>query len=212
MGIAPELLPHIFDLFTQGDRSMDRAEGGLGIGLTLVKTLTELHGGRVSAASGGPGQGSEFAIRLAASAPAASVAPAGPAPTRRNGRGARALIVDDNADTANSLARLLTRAGYRARAAYDGREAATAARELRPEFVLLDIGLPGMNGYEVAETLRNDESCTGAMFIAVSGYGDERSRKRSSAAGFDAHLVKPLDFDALLALLAERTVANQATR
>ena len=205
VGILPEKLPEMFELFTQGDRSLARSEGGLGIGLTVVKKLVELHGGSVSATSGGPGLGSEFTVRFpSANRPEeAGASPEPPAPTTRRPR-SRILVVDDNVDTARGLARLLGRAGHEVRAVHGGLEGIEAAREFRPEIVLLDIGLPGMDGYQVASTLRQGESGGDLLIIALSGYGQEEDRKLSRRAGFDQHLVKPVDFDELLSLLADQ--------
>ena len=216
MGIPPDKLPLMFDLFTQGNRSLARSEGGLGIGLTIVRSLAELHGGTVTAHSEGTGQGSEFVLRLPAIA-AAKGSSAAPARTG-NGRAAavnpparphtaaaaahRVLVVDDNADSAQGTARILTRQGHDVRIVYDGPSALEAAREHRPRYVLLDIGLPGMDGYEVAARLRQDATLKDATLIAVSGYGQDSDRRRSREAGFDQHLVKPVDPEELLGLLA----------
>ena len=203
MGIAPEKLPQMFELFAQGDRSLARSEGGLGIGLTVVKKLVEMHGGTISARSEGVGKGSDFTIRLpSASKPAATRTDAPTSPsTATEPRKARILVVDDNIDTARGMARLLKLIGHTIATAHSGPEAIEAARQHRPDFVLLDIGLPGMTGYEVAARLRQEESCQGAVIIAVSGYGQDEDRRRSKESGFDHHLIKPLDHDALLALL-----------
>ncbi len=203
VGIPPEKIPEMFELFAQGERSIARSEGGLGIGLTIVRKLSEMHGGAVSAHSEGPGKGSEFTVRL----PAATAAvPASPAslPVPRNGaerEPSRILVVDDNIDTARGLARLMALFGHTVETAHDGASALEAARTMRPEFVLLDIGLPGMDGYEVCERLRLEESCAGARIIAISGYGQDEDRRRSRAAGFDHHLVKPVELGELKALL-----------
>ncbi len=193
VGIPPEVLPHVFDLFVQADRSMARSQGGLGIGLTVVKRLVELHGGRVEARSEGPGRGSEFIVRLpAAEGPKPAPKPR-PAPDGQPAARRRALVVDDNADAAESLAVLLRSAGHEVRTAYDGPSALAAARDLRPEVVLLDLGLPGMDGCEVARRLRQLEGLQGALLVALTGYGSEEDRRRSKEAGFDRHLVKPVD-------------------
>jgi PAS domain S-box-containing protein len=202
VGITPELLPRIFDLFTQGDRSSARSEGGLGIGLTLVQKLAQMHGGDVIAVSGGAGQGSEFMVRLPALKDSAAQRPTPKTTLPRVARqSSRILVVDDNADTAKGLGRLLTLLGHEVQLAYDGRAAIELARSHRPEIVLLDIGLPGMDGYEVVKRLRT-EGCGGSLIIAVSGYGQEEDRRRSRQAGFDHHLVKPVDYDALMSLLS----------
>jgi PAS domain S-box-containing protein len=193
VGISPELLPRMFELFAQADRSLARSEGGLGIGLTLVRSLAELHGGTVTATSGGPGKGSEFVVRLPAAqrqTPAAPGLKGGPADslTRRF----RVLVVDDNVDTAAGMAKLLKLSGHDVRIAHSGEEALKAAHEHRPEVLLLDIGLPGMDGYELASRLRQEECGRDAVLIAVSGYGEEQARHRSEKAGFNHHLVKPV--------------------
>jgi CheY-like chemotaxis protein len=203
VGIAPELLPHIFDLFTQEGRSLSRSQGGLGIGLTLVKNLVEMHGGSVTARSEGLGRGSEFVVRLPAPAVTTPARPpedrsaSGPGYPRR-----RILVVDDNVDSAKSLARLLARLyGQEVRVAHDGPEALSIADEFRPEVVLLDIGLPGMDGNEVARRLRVRPEFEGVLIVALTGWGQESDVERSRAAGFDHHLVKPASPEAILELL-----------
>ncbi|WP_422927884.1 PAS domain S-box protein [Singulisphaera sp. PoT] len=202
VGIPPEKLPEMFELFAQGDRSLARSEGGLGIGLTVVKKLVEMHGGGIAARSEGPGQGSEFTIRLpAAQQPAPTRDDAGPSPLKP-ARKAKVLVVDDNVDTAKGMARLLKLIGHEVATAHSGPEAIEVARAYDPDFILLDIGLPGMSGYEVASQLRREPCCEGSVIVAVSGYGQDEDRRRSRQAGFDHHLIKPLDHDALLSLLA----------
>jgi CheY-like chemotaxis protein len=193
MGIPKELLSSVFDLFSQADRSLDRAQGGLGIGLSLVKGLVEMHGGQVTAHSDGPGRGSRFSIRLPASivveAPAAG-------PARLHGAEAgsqRVLVVEDNADAAEAMRMLLGEFGHQVASASNGLDAIALAKSFRPDVILLDIGLPGIDGYELARTLRALEETRGARVIAVTGYGQPSDRERSSAAGFDNHLVKPVD-------------------
>ena len=205
-GIGPELLPHVFELFTQGDRSLARTEGGLGIGLTVVKTLTEMHGGSATAASAGPGRGSEFVVRLpAVASPLPRPAPAPMPPDRERSRpGSRILVVDDNVDLTRGLSILLRRFGYEVEAAYDGVAAIEAARAQRPEVVLLDIGLPGMDGYEVARRLRLEEGLREATIIAITGYGQEDGHRLSRAAGFNHHLIKPVQIDDLVSLLRRK--------
>ena len=204
VGIPPERLPGVFELFAQGDRSLARSEGGLGIGLTVVKKLVELHGGSVAASSEGPGRGSEFVVRVpSASRPGTGELGDGPVEPARKPT-ARVLVVDDNVDTARGMARLLKLIGHEVRAVHGGPEAIEAAREFRPEFILLDIGLPGIDGYRVASTLRGEECGKVCVIVAISGYGQDEDRRRSAEAGFDHHLVKPVDPDDILALL-ERT-------
>ncbi len=201
IGIPPDRLPEMFELFSQGERSIARSEGGLGIGLTIVQKLTEMHGGRVSAFSSGPGLGSTFTIHLPAASRRRDAETDLPALTAR--RGSRILVVDDNVDTARGMVRLLKLLGNEVQVAYDGLSALELARHMNPEFILLDIGLPGMDGYEVATKLRRDPCCKTAVIIAVSGYGHEEDRRRSREAGFDHHLVKPIDFDSLVSLMAQ---------
>jgi PAS domain S-box-containing protein len=203
VGVSPELLSRMFDLFAQGDRSKARSEGGLGIGLTLVRKLAEMHGGKVTATSEGPGKGSEFVVRLPAleESPLQSRPPILHRPHVARQR-SRVLVVDDNVDTARGLAKLLRLLGHEIQLAFDGPTAIQLARTHRPEVVLLDIGLPGMDGYQVVKLLRQDEWCKDSLIIAASGYGQEEDRRRSHEAGFDHHLVKPVDYDALMSLLA----------
>jgi two-component system CheB/CheR fusion protein len=204
IGISPELLPSIFDLFVQADKSLDRAESGLGIGLTLVRRLVELHGGHIDVRSGGSGKGSEFTVRLPAlpgtalpTASAEAEAAEGKPVARR-----RILIVDDNTDTAESMALLLQLEGHEVRTAFDGPGALDAAKIFHPQIVLLDIGLPGLDGYEVARRLRALPEPETPLLVAMTGYGQAEDRGRSHAAGFDEHLVKPVDLDRLKALTA----------
>jgi PAS domain S-box-containing protein len=211
IGISPEMLPHIFDLYTQVDGNLARSLGGLGIGLTLVKMLVELHGGSVSAASEGPGKGSEFTIRLPAlNAPSEDEAQEGrflPRPTHRPWR-PRVLVVDDNVDMALGLALLIETSGHEVKTAHEGSSALEIARQFRPEFVLLDIGMPGMNGYELAEAFKNDPVLREATLIAISGYGQQHDRARARAAGFDHHLIKPVELEILLPILGERQASE----
>jgi signal transduction histidine kinase len=202
IGIAPKVLPRIFDLFSQGEQDLNRPEGGLGVGLALVRELVALHGGSVRVASAGPGEGTEFEVRIPMIA-APARAPAGPAERpARTGTGARrVLVVDDNQDSAESLAALLEALGHEVHAAHDGRQALELAR-LAPDLVLLDIGMPGMSGHEVARRLRADTGLCDTVLIALTGYGTDEDRRASREAGFDGHLVKPIDFDALERILA----------
>ena len=201
MGIPPEKLPEMFELFAQGERSIARSEGGLGIGLTIVKKLVEMHDGGITAASAGPGRGSEFVVTLPAARQPAPIRSAAADGKVAPGRRSRILVVDDNVDTARGLVRLLRLLGNELKAAHDGLQAIEAARAFGPDYVLLDIGLPGMDGYEVATRLKADPCCRDAVIIAISGYGQDEDRRRSRAAGFDHHLVKPVDFDSLTLLI-----------
>jgi CheY-like chemotaxis protein len=197
IGIAPEFLPRIFELFAQSERALDRAQGGLGVGLTVCKQIIELHGGSVVASSPGVGRGSTFTVRLplaeqsATSPRAAEVQPDSLL---------RVLIVDDNRDAADSLAMLLQFEGRQTLCVYSGEQALDVLAAFQPQLVLLDIGLPGMDGYEVARRLK--AVAPGLHVIALSGYAQLEDRQRSTAAGFDAHLVKPVDLDALKRALA----------
>ena len=199
VGIPAELLPRIFDLFVQGDRTLDRSQGGLGIGLSVVRRLVEMHGGQVAARSAGLGQGSSFSIRL----------PLIDAPGARPDRPAyvtaaqqRILIVDDNLDAADSLALLLQLDGHDTQAVYGSKAALERAQTYRPDVVLLDIGLPEMNGYEVARRLRELPGLERVRLIALTGYGQAEDQARAQAAGFDAHLMKPVEPEALQQALA----------
>jgi signal transduction histidine kinase/DNA-binding response OmpR family regulator len=211
-GIAAEFLPHIFDLFAQADQSLDRSQGGLGIGLTLVKHLVELHGGRVWATSEGLGKGAQVTISLPArvGAQPAEATPSAPARTAAaQPQASRILVVDDLAASAETLMALLEMEGFEVRVAHEGQEALRVAREFRPHVVLLDIGLPGMNGFEVAHGLRSQPESQEALLIALTGYGEAESRSRSAQAGFDFHMVKPADVNLLLAMLANPDEARK---
>jgi CheY-like chemotaxis protein len=191
----------MFQLFMQGDRSLARSEGGLGIGLTVVQKLAEIHGGSVVARSEGVDRGSEFVVSLPlARRPSEAATEARPG-ERPAVRGSRILVVDDSVDTAQGMVRLLKLLGNEAIAVHDGRAAVDAACTFRPDFVLLDIGLPGMDGYRVASALRRDVRSKDAVLIAVTGYGQDEDRRRAIAAGFDHHLVKPVDLDSLIPLI-----------
>ncbi len=213
MGISPETLPKIFELFVQGERTLDRAQGGLGIGLTVVRRLVELHGGSVQAFSQGLGRGSEFVIRLptATNLPSSAIYSQ---PQRTDGNGHRAadsgqrkriLIVDDNRDSAESLAILLQMLGHEVNLAYDGEMALRVAKQFSPDIVLLDIGLPRLSGLEAARRIRHELGLRDALLIAMTGYGQEEDKRRSREAGFNAHLVKPVDLSELKALLERFT-------
>ncbi|HVY81680.1 MAG TPA: ATP-binding protein, partial [Steroidobacteraceae bacterium] len=206
LGVAPNLLPHVFDLFTQSDRTLDRAEGGLGIGLTLVKRLVEMHGGRVEAHSEGLGRGAEFIVHLPVlttePAHAAQRAPrAAEARVGAEGKKLRILVVDDNVDAADSIAMLLNMEGHQTRAVNTARAALLAAPDFKPDVVLLDIGLPEMDGYEVARRLRAQNGSHRMLLVAVTGYGQPADRRRARAAGFDVHMVKPVEPATLQAFL-----------
>ena len=191
IGIAVEMLPQIFELFKQAECSLDYAQGGLGIGLALVRNLVELHGGAVSATSGGVGKGSEFTVRLPTlpQGPQALIAPEFHPAQSRN---LRVLVVEDMVGSARVFAKMLSRFwGHTVEVAHDGASALDAARSFHPELILLDIGLPGMNGYEVARRLRQQPEFSGTLLVALTGYGQEGDLRRSAEAGFDEHVTKP---------------------
>ena len=201
-GIPPHMLERVFELFTQVDGSLERQQGGLGIGLTLVQRLVALHGGSVRALSEGPGRGSRFEVTLPLHAhPPQTETPSPPTAPPRTRR--RILVVDDNEDAAHSLALLLEITGCEVRMAHDGKTGLAAAREFRPDIVLLDIGLPAMNGYEVCRALRAETWGRALTIVALTGWGQQEDRRLSTEAGFDRHLVKPLDEAALMNLVAE---------
>ena len=191
-GIPAAVLPHVFDLFTQAESSLDRSRGGLGIGLALVKNLVEMHGGTVAATSAGEGRGSLFIVRLPASCLREAPAP-GPSAAPSESGPRRILVVEDNLDAAETMMMLLEADGHHVSVVHDGAVALERARELRPDTILLDIGLPGINGFVLAALLRQQPETRSARLIAVSGYGQAKDRERSAAAGFDLHLVKPVD-------------------
>lgn len=203
IGIPPDMLPHIFETFTQVDQTLERAHGGLGIGLTLVKQLVDLHQGRVEAFSDGPGLGSEFVVSLPLvvqqDAQEQAKAPAATPPMIAR----RILVADDNRDSAESLATLLKTIGQEAHLAYDGLEALNAAEKLRPEIALLDIGMPKINGYDVARRIRQQPWGKNVVLVALTGWGQEEDKRRSREAGFDHHMVKPAEHGALVKLVAE---------
>ena len=200
-GIEPEVLPYVFEVFTQGDHTLDRSLGGLGVGLAVVKGLIEMHGGEVEARSAGPGTGSEIVFRIPLEN-AAAAAERQPAAMAHSGR--KVLVVEDNPDAGAMMRDFLELSGHEVELAATGTDGLEAARQFHPEVVLCDLGLPGMSGYEVAEELRRDPSTRSAKLIAVTGYGREEDRRRSKAAGFDIHLTKPVDPVRLRALLEER--------
>jgi len=206
VGIAPEVLPRVFDMFTQGDRSLERAEGGLGIGLTLVHRLITMHGGTVEARSDGPGKGSEFIVSLPV---ARAIADQLPEARKEDDEQAlkpvtrRILVVDDNLDSAESLVLLLKLMGNDVHTAHDGLEAVAMAETNRPDVILMDIGLPKLNGYEAARLIRERAGDREMVLIALTGWGQEEDRRRSKEAGFHHHLTKPIDLAVLQQLLAE---------
>jgi len=207
VGIAADLLPHVFDLFAQADRSLERRQGGLGIGLTLVRRLVDMHGGRVEAASEGPGRGSEFTIRLprlAVDAAEPGAEPALETPEGPPGPARRVLVVDDQPDSTDSLALFLRLRGHEVHTASDGPGALEEFARCQPEVVFLDLGLPGMSGYDVARRLRAMPEAREVRLVAVTGYGTEEDRERTRAAGFDVHLAKPVDPLAVEELLTAR--------
>jgi signal transduction histidine kinase/ActR/RegA family two-component response regulator len=216
IGIPPKLLPHVFDAFVRGDTHPAREQGGLGVGLALVRQLVELHKGEVTVFSAGKGRGSEFTIYLPLLSETESRPPSFPTPAdERVERPRRVLVVDDNADAANTLRDILTILGHDVRCTYDGAAALAAARGFHPEIVLLDIGLPGMDGYEVARRLRADAAFRGTTLIALTGFGQVSDRLRAHEAGFDWHLTKPVDADALDEIiqgLPDRAAADSALR
>jgi signal transduction histidine kinase/CheY-like chemotaxis protein len=192
VGIDPEMLPRLFDVFTQADRTLERTRGGLGLGLALVRGLVGLHRGQVQAASAGPGKGAEFTVRLplegeaAAAAEPATTAP--PTPPRR-----RVLLIEDNEDAAHTLRLVLEMFGHEVRVAHSGPDGVRTVTAWQPDVVLCDIGLPGMDGYEVARALRRDPRTAGVRLLAITGYGQPQDRRRALEAGFDAHVIKPVD-------------------
>jgi CheY-like chemotaxis protein len=190
----------VFELFAQADRSADRSQGGLGLGLALVKMLVELHGGTVTVDSAGEHQGSTFAITLPATA--AEARPAAPAAVETSSNRLRVLVVDDNVDAAQTLQLLLEASGHEVTVAHTAHGALEAAQRIAPHLCLLDIGLPDLNGNDLARGLRQLPASSTATLVAVTGYGRREDRDASKAAGFDHYFVKPLDVDALLALIA----------
>ena len=207
IGIAPDMLPKIFELFIQANSSYDRVQGGLGIGLALVKRLVELHGGSIVANSDGLGRGSEFVVRLPLAKEDRDECQPAPKRRSRTVSSHRILIVDDYRDSANSLSMLLKLSGGEVRTAYDGKTALEAIQSFQPSVVLLDIGMPQMDGYEVARRAREDSAGRELTLIAMTGWGEQDSIHRSKDAGIDYHLVKPVDYDALIELLDSLCVA-----
>jgi CheY-like chemotaxis protein len=209
VGIPQDMLPYIFDMFVQVDRSLDRTQGGLGIGLTLVRRLVQMHGGSVEAQSEGLGAGSTFRVRLPVAPtewdgerPTPAALPAAEAASRR------VLIVDDNVDAAESLGLLLAALGHQIQLAYDGVQALSKVATFRPEIVLLDIGLPHMNGYEVARRIKGACGGDGPQLIALTGWGQDEDRRQAREAGFDHHLTKPVEIAVLAGLIGAAVPAE----
>jgi len=203
IGIAAEMLPRIFEIFSQAKPALVRSQGGLGIGLSLVKGLVELHGGSIEARSDGPGRGCEFVVRLPVAAETPAREPARPSDEAQEPAAKwRILIVDDNQDSADSLAMLLEIMGNEVRTAYDGEQAVEAAEAIRPDVVLLDIGMPKLNGYDACRRIREQPWGKGMFLIALTGWGQEEDRRRTEEAGFDRHMVKPADAAVLMKLVA----------
>jgi CheY-like chemotaxis protein len=217
IGIAADMLPRVFDLFVQERQDLDRSQGGLGLGLTIARSLAQVHGGSLSAHSEGLGRGSEFVVRLpsAAASLAGDAQPASPAsqaPAPVITRTVRVLVVDDNEDAADLLVEALAAKGYPTRRAHDGPAAIRVCREFEPHVALLDIGLPVMDGYELAERLRQLPGMAALRLYAVTGYAQQSDRERSRAAGFDRHFVKPLDVEVIDQVLrdASETAPTEA--
>jgi CheY-like chemotaxis protein len=203
VGMSAELLKSAFVLFKQASQSLDRPHGGLGVGLALVQRLVQLHGGTVTAQSEGTGRGSEFVVRL----PLCALRPEGPEPTKPleaqapTTRTRRVLVVDDNFDAGQALLFLLQNEGHDVRLATDGAAGLVLARSFKPQVMLLDIGMPQLDGYQLASRIRADNELRNATIVAITGYGQKHDRDRSAAAGFDHHFTKPVEFEALKKLL-----------
>jgi CheY-like chemotaxis protein len=203
VGISPGLLPFVFDLYVQADRTLDHAQGGLGIGLTLVRRLVELHGGTIVASSEGEGRGSRFVVRLPKIPPATPVVAASP-PLERRAKPRRILVIEDNADAREMLRMTLELAGHAVYDAPDGVRGLELLNVVRPDVAIIDIGLPRMDGYEVAKRIREQPQGRGLLLLALTGYGALEDARRSSEHGFDHHLVKPVDPNRLASLIGER--------
>ena len=203
IGIPPAMIGRVFEMFTQVDRTLEKTTGGLGIGLSLVKGLLDMHGGTIQAKSDGEGMGSEFVVRLpvvmdvidASDRPNGQTSEVMPSARRR------ILVVDDNADSADSLGLLLEMSGHEVRTANDGKAGIAVAAQFRPDVVLMDIGMPQLDGYEAARHIRQQPWGRGMVLVALTGWGQEDDRKESADAGFDHHLVKPVEMDALMKLM-----------
>jgi CheY-like chemotaxis protein/anti-sigma regulatory factor (Ser/Thr protein kinase) len=214
VGIPVDMLPRVFDMFAQVDRSLERSQGGLGIGLALVKRLVEMHGGSVHAFSDGQDCGSKFVVRVPLASSLAMPPIESILRTRHDLRVGdsneiRVLVVDDNVDSADSLSRVLQFMGYKTRVAHDGIEAIHAADDYRPRIVLLDLGLPRMNGLEVASAIREKDWGKNILLIALSGWGQDEDRRKTGEAGFDFHFVKPVNIEALTDIMISKTTQLQ---
>ena len=205
IGIPPHMLKQVFEIFTQVDRHLERSQGGLGVGLSIVQRLVQMHGGSVEARSEGNGRGSEFVVRLPVALPLVADKPADQASAVRHIAPQRILIADDNLDSATTLAMLLAKMGNETLMAHDGQEALDAAAAFRPDVMFLDIGMPRLNGYEVCRRLRQEVWGKNILVIALTGWGQDEDRRLSSEAGFDFHVVKPVLPAALEKLLAGAT-------
>ncbi|MBC7625224.1 MAG: response regulator, partial [Aeromicrobium sp.] len=205
IGIPTHMLPHVFEMFTQVEGNLGRSQGGLGIGLSIVQRLVQMHGGSVEARSDGPGRGSEFVVRLPVASSLVGNQPVDGADPVRPTACLRILVADDNLDAAESLAMLLTLEGNETRMAHDGLEALDVAATFRPDVMLLDIGMPKLNGYEVCRRIRQEAWGKSIVVIALTGWGQEDDKRRSLSAGVDSHLIKPVDYAALKKLLTAVT-------
>jgi CheY-like chemotaxis protein len=209
--MSAEIVPHVFDLFMQADRSLARSQGGLGIGLTVVRRLIEAHGGSVEAASPGLGRGSEFVLRLPIMSDSALHASQEARPMAAPSPKAvahRVLVAEDNVDAAEALAMVLTLAGHEVQVTHDGPSTLTSAESFRPQVIFLDIGMPGLDGYETARQLRRLPGLEGTLLVAVTGYGQDTDRLRAKEAGFDHYLKKPVEPDTVLQLVSQRRVSG----
>jgi len=210
IGIAADQLSRVFEMFVQVDHSLERGQGGLGLGLALAKRLVEMQDGTIEANSGGPGKGAEFVVRFPALAVPVAGALESPSDAERPATIARRiLVVDDNQDAANSLAMLLQFGGHDVHTAYNGVDAVAAAANLKPDVILLDIGLPGINGFEAGRQIRQQRSDRKVTLVALTGWGQDVDRRRSLEAGFDFHLVKPVEFSALEKILEAVPAADR---
>jgi two-component system CheB/CheR fusion protein len=200
VGIAPDMIDAIFELFVQPNRTLDRSQGGLGVGLTLARSLVEMHGGTLEARSDGEGKGSTFEVKLPLSGTAPRVEARRPA--LKAAKGTRIVVVEDNVDAREMLCHLLTRAGFDCEAVGDGLAAIAKIQTFKPRAAVIDVGLPGIDGFEVARRIRSDPKLANVVLVAVTGYGQQNDRALAKEAGFDAHMVKPVKFEELMKLLA----------